>query len=84
MSSSKGDTLKSHRDIDGNKAYKLHPLSGPAIVISGGVVDKLKKRGLISSNQKFPAATYLLTEKGKLQANLLEPDATGPLSAKDS
>ena len=80
----KGDMLKSHRDIDGNKLYKLHPLAGPPIVINSRVVDKLKKRGLIGSNQKFPAATYLLTEKGKQQAKRLEPDATGPLSAKDS
>jgi len=79
----KGDTLKSHRDIDGNKVYKLHPLVGPAIVVNSQVVDKLKKLGLIGSNQKFPAATYLLTEKGKQQAKLLEPDSTGPLSARN-
>jgi uncharacterized protein YjhX (UPF0386 family) len=80
----KGDTLKSHRDIDGNKVYKLHPLNGPPALVDHKIVDRLKKQGLIGSNQKFPAATYLLTEKGKQQAKLLEPEANGPLSAREN
>ena len=80
----KGDTLKSHRDIDGAKAYKLHPLDGLPALVDHQVVDRLKKQGLIGSNQKFPAATYLLTDKGKQQAKLLEPEANGPLSARNN
>jgi hypothetical protein len=57
--------LKSHRDIDGNKVYKLHPLEGPEQSVPAGVVEALVNQGLIDSNKKFPAATYWLTEKGK-------------------
>lgn len=57
--------LKSHRDIEGHKVYKLHPLEGPEEVIPAKVVDDLVEQGLIDSNKKFPAATYWLTEKGK-------------------
>lgn len=57
--------LKSHRDIEGSKVYKLHPLEGPEQIVPAGVVDDLVEQGLIDSNKKFPAATYWLTEKGK-------------------
>ncbi|MCL5995000.1 MAG: hypothetical protein M1546_02955 [Chloroflexi bacterium] len=57
--------LKSHRDIEGNKAYKLHPLEGPAQDVAPAVVEALSGHGLIDRNKKFPAATYWLTEKGK-------------------
>jgi hypothetical protein len=57
--------LKSHRDIEGNKMYKLHPLEGPEQIVPAEVVDALVEHGLIDSNKKFPAATYWLTEKGK-------------------
>jgi hypothetical protein len=57
--------LKSHRDIEGHKVYKLHPLEGPEEVIPARVVDDLVTQGLIDSNKKFPTATYWLTEKGK-------------------
>ena len=57
--------LKSHRDIDGHKVYKLHPLEGPEEVIPARVVDDLVEQGLIDSNKKFPAATYWLTSKGQ-------------------
>lgn len=66
-------TLKSHRDIEGNKAYKLHPLNGPAQVIRPAVVEALYEHGLIDSNKKFPAATYWLTEKGKTLVVTLQP-----------
>jgi hypothetical protein len=57
--------LKSHRDIEGSKVYKLHPLEGPEQIVPAGVVDDLVEQGLIDSNKKFPAATFWLTEKGK-------------------
>lgn len=57
--------LKSHRDIEGNKVYKLHPLEGNDEVVPAGIVTDLTEQGLIDSNKKFPAATYWLTEKGK-------------------
>ncbi len=58
--------LKSHRDIEGNKVYKLHPLEGDEEIVSPRIIDDLTTRGLIDSNKKFPAATYWLTEKGRI------------------
>ncbi|HSM55559.1 MAG TPA: hypothetical protein VK879_05320 [Candidatus Sulfomarinibacteraceae bacterium] len=61
-----GATLKSHRDLDGNKQYRLHPLHGEAShSVEWQTVEQLREQQLIDSNKKFPAATYLLTDKGK-------------------
>jgi hypothetical protein len=57
-----GATLKAHRTLDGEKVHRLHPLAGPPVDVDSGVVERLKRRGLITSNMKFPAAVYLLTE----------------------
>ncbi len=57
--------LKAHRDIEGSKIYKLHPLNGEAVTVSGDDVQRLCDLDLIDSNKKFPAATFWLTEKGK-------------------
>jgi hypothetical protein len=59
-----GATLKAHRTVDGDKTHQLHPLNGPAQTVPRADVDFLKDHGLIRSNMKFPAATYLLTERG--------------------
>lgn len=68
-----GYTLKSHRYLDGTKVYQLHPLeAGPAETVQKRLVDSLQRQGLISSNQKFPAATYSLTEQGREVTLLLE------------
>lgn len=62
----RGWTLKSHRYLDGRKEYRLHPLGrGEARTVAWETVDRLRERTLIESNKKFPAATYLLTERGK-------------------
>jgi hypothetical protein len=58
-------TLKSHRDIEGHKVYKLHALDGAEEIVPPAVVEALSDGGLIDSNKKFPAATYWLTEKGR-------------------
>lgn len=78
-----GSTLKSHRYLDGTKLYKLHPLDGPTQTVEWNTVDALKSRGLIHSNQKFPAATYLLTDQGKELALRLEKTSTRPLAARN-
>lgn len=57
--------LKSHRDLDGNKVYKLHLLDGREEIVAWKVVEELTARGFIDSNKKFPAATYWLTDRGK-------------------
>lgn len=60
-----GAMLKSHRDIEGGKVYRLHRLVGPEEEVGATAVDFLRKSGLIRSNMKFPVATYLLTDKGR-------------------
>ncbi len=78
-----GGTLKAHRDLDGNKLYKLHPLSGSLEAIGRAIIERLKKRGFIDSNKKFPAATYLLTGRGRKVAESLADSSANPLSAKN-
>ena len=63
-----GATLKSHRDVDGGKEYRLHPLNGELSIVPGQVVRSLEDRGFLLSNQKFPAATLILSQSGRRQA----------------
>lgn len=63
-----GWTLKSHRTLDGQKVYRLHALNGEVIEVTDAVIDSLATAKLLQSNQKFPAATYLLTQKGQVAA----------------
>lgn len=63
-----GATLKSHRYLDGNKDYRLHPLEGDAILVPWQDVHQLEEKGLLLSNQKFPAATLTLSKQGRLEA----------------
>lgn len=58
-----GATLKAHRELDGQKIHLLHPLNGDPQPVSPALVESLRDLGLIQSNLKFPAATYVLTEK---------------------
>lgn len=77
-----GATLKAHRYLDGAKLYKLHPLDGPPEPVERETMDYLKQQGYIKSNMKFPAAAYLLTDKGrKAAAPATEPERM-PLSAR--
>lgn len=78
-----GSTLKAHRTLDGDKVYKLHPLTDdPPTVIADPVVDYLRKHKLIDSNMKFPAAVYLLTDKGATLAATLLATTTLPITTK--
>ena len=78
-----GATLKSHRHLDGTKEYKLHRLDDATEPVSWNTVTALKDRGLIDSNKKFPAATYLLTQNGATIASELTETEAGPLSARN-
>lgn len=60
-----GQVLKSHRDIDGRKEYRLHAIAGQFQIVEREVVETLQDAGLIDSNKKFPAATYWLTAAGR-------------------
>lgn len=64
-----GYTLKSHRELSGDKRYTLYPPSDQTGETPQEVpydrVQSLLDRKLITTNQKFPAATFLLTNKGQ-------------------
>jgi len=61
-----GIVLKGHRNIEGEKVYKLHGMDGSEIEeVAPEVMEFLKEYKLIHSNMKFPAASFLLTEKGR-------------------
>jgi hypothetical protein len=60
-----GQRLKDHRDIEGHKTYVLHRADDTSEPVDPADVEELVELGLISSNKKFPAATYWLTEKGE-------------------
>jgi hypothetical protein len=62
-----GATLKIHRELDGEKVHRLHPLQGEPQSVSPALVESLRDLGFIYSNLKFPSATYILTDKA-LQA----------------
>jgi hypothetical protein len=59
-----GAMLKVHRTLDGEKAHRLHAGDGTGTEVDAAVVASLLVQGLIESNMKFPAATFLLTEAG--------------------
>jgi hypothetical protein len=65
-----GVALKSHRDLAGHKEYRLHTLDGQSTLVAWEDVALLQSAGLIDSNKKFPAATYWLTERGRVQLSL--------------
>ena len=78
-----GWTLKSHRYLDGDKVYRLHPLEGgEPEAVDSATVQALRERGLIESNMKFPAATYLLTDKGRQVAAGLVRGDVKPLGGR--
>jgi hypothetical protein len=66
-----GLTLKSHRDLEGRKEYRLHALEGHSTPVPWEDVEALYSAGLIDSNKKFPSATYWLTEAGRAQLKLI-------------
>jgi hypothetical protein len=65
-----GLTLKSHRDLEGRKEYRLHTPAGQSTLVTWDDVAALHAAGLIDSNKKFPSATYWLTEAGRAQLKL--------------
>lgn len=66
-----GLRLKDHRDIDGRKSFMLHREDDSGEPVDKSDVEALMDAGLISSNKKFPAATYWLTDAGQ---RLLTPE----------
>ncbi len=79
-----GCTLKVHRTVDGEKIYRLHASDGAsAEPILNYVVTALEKQGLIVSNMKFPAATYLLTDRGAQLAASFTQTASLPAGPRN-
>ncbi|HQY90014.1 MAG: hypothetical protein WAU00_16635 [Caldilinea sp.] len=78
----RGDQLKVHRTKDGVKQYLLHPLDAREIEVAGMVVARLARAGLIESNMKFPAATFLLTDKGMALAARITGSAQAPIGPR--
>jgi len=84
FSMAQGSTLKVHRDMHGAKVYKLHPLNEmPAEVIPAAIVEHLRQHKLIDSNMKFPAAVYLLTDKGAIIVAGMLDASTSPLRPRN-
>jgi hypothetical protein len=81
VSLQQGAVLKVHRTLDGDKVHRLQKDDAPVQEIEAALVAALADRGLLQSNMKFPAATFLLTDKGvavamQLSGATVEP--TGP------
>lgn len=66
-----GSLLKSHRYLDGTKVYRLHSPTDEEEPVRRRTVEQLLRRGFVTSNQKFPAATYMITPKGQRLATRL-------------
>jgi len=80
----RGSRLQDHRDLEGGKLYKLHSLDNAVdIAIAAASVAYLQRHKLIESNMKFPAATYLLTDKGAAIAATLTTVQTLPLASRN-
>ncbi|MGD2077194.1 MAG: hypothetical protein PVH18_02350 [Chloroflexota bacterium] len=66
---SRGEALRSHRDIEGNKYFRLHQPDGDWREVNANDVHALRAARLIDSNKKFPVATFWLTEGGREYAS---------------
>ena len=77
-----GWTLRAHRTLDGEKRYRLHALDGAVQPVHPRTVERLQRRGFVQSNQKFPVATFLLTDRGQERANQLAEQVQRPLTAR--
>lgn len=78
-----GSTLKSHRNIDGDKQFILHHIDGTSQPLERTDVDSLKHCLAIDSNKKFPAETYLLTQRGQDMAMRITQQESQTLSARN-
>lgn len=71
-----GLRLKDHRDIEGRKVYALHHPDDRTEPVDPADVEALVELGLISSNKKFPSATYWLTDVGSACIPELKSEAS--------
>lgn len=79
-----GWALRSQRDLEGNKRYLLQQAGAEEQPVARDVVLYLREHGLLETNHKFPAATFLLTSKGSTAAAELAGTAgSHPVSARN-
>ncbi len=71
-----GLRLKDHRDIEGHKTYALHYPDDRSEPVNPADVEALVELGLISSNKKFPSATYWLTEAGSAATATMQTESS--------
>lgn len=83
LAMARGLRLKDHRDIEGRKTYALHHPDDHTESVDASDVAALVELGLISSNKKFPSATYWLTESGSAVVSALRA-APSQRSNRDS
>ena len=77
-----GAHLKAHRSLDGEKLHKLHiDEHGQTEIIADALVERLLEREFICSNMKFPVASYVLTEAGRLKGSSLGQNAFSPVTS---
>lgn len=76
-----GAQLKAHRYLDGKKVHRLHwSDTEKTETVADSVVERLLQREFVSSNMKFPAATYMLTETGRKKGSSLVTWALSPVT----
>ncbi len=78
-----GAVLKVHRTVDGDKVHRLHQAGAADQEIDGALVVALADQGLVQSNMKFPAATFLLTDKGAAVATHLSGASVEPAGPRN-
>ncbi len=79
-----GNSLKVARTLDGEKVYRLYTPDGTRDEhVPAALVQRLEQAGLIESNMKFPAATFLLTDKGATAAARLSGQTTAPVGPRN-
>ena len=83
MKLQQGTVLKVHRTVDGDKVYRLHQAGAPDQEIEPALVAALTDRDLLQSNMKFPAATFLLTDKGVAVARQLSGATGAPMGPRN-
>ncbi|MFN4294556.1 MAG: hypothetical protein ACK4JD_10525 [Thermoflexales bacterium] len=76
LAMARGLRLKDHRDIEGRKTYALHAPDDRSEPVNSDDVAALVELGLISSNKKFPSATYWLTEAGRAAVAAMQPESS--------
>ena len=80
----RGDTLKSHRYLDGGKEYRLHPLDGEAVSVPAEDVRPLVDRGLLLSNPEISRGDLVPVRPGPPRGSESEGSSRYASPSRDS